>query len=126
MLVKNPLLGSILASHFSSNLSYSTETSSDHTIVLMPNHGFTTLGASIEEVVYRAMYTQTNVRIQANTITLAAMGGGNAAYLSGRQRVDCGKADEGNEMPAWTNWVREVETLAGGLYRNDLGSPLGN
>ncbi|KAI9867330.1 MAG: hypothetical protein M1813_009608 [Trichoglossum hirsutum] len=132
MLVKNTRLGDIAASYLGPTNS-STKDSSDpeHTVVLMGNHGFATIGSTIEEAVYRAIYTQANARIQTTAINLAALGGATVLggrdgvkYLTSKERADCGIANSAYVGQAWRLWVREVETLAGTLYQNLLGSPL--
>lgn len=41
-----------------------------HNVILMANHGFTTVGTTIKQAVYRAVYTHVNAGIQANAIML--------------------------------------------------------
>ncbi|KAJ9620877.1 hypothetical protein H2203_007463 [Taxawa tesnikishii (nom. ined.)] len=50
-----------------------------HPTVLMRGHGFTCVGASIEEAVYRAVYTCTNARVQ--TTALLLQGGYNTGLV---------------------------------------------
>jgi len=158
LLVSNQPLGAALASSFTntsssfvragaagislvSSLVKSQESTSpdlqpDHPVVLMWGHGFTALGNSIKEAVYRAIYTSHNASIQTNSLLLRN------AYLAseerGKTREEREKSnkDEGvlglsedevvgcTEMGMmtverpWGLWVREVEVEGRGLYVN--------
>jgi hypothetical protein len=119
MLVNSVKFGSSLASTFSSPFSKSPE----HNVVLMANHGFTTLGTSIKQAVYRAIYTQVNASVLTNAITLrnAAIGAGvnvegEVRYLNAEQTVGSLKMNEASQDRPWRLWVREVEAC--GLYES--------
>lgn len=114
-----------------------------HPTVLMRGHGFTCVGASIEEAVYRAVYTCTNARVQ--TTALLLQGGYNTGlvgekvgrkegegskiqiegikYLNDRECKDAWTANQGHASRPWKLWCREVEQA--GLYKNELGRPPG-
>ncbi len=92
LLVSNQALGAALASAFTSTQSYAARAGAmgvklvssliksdestrldlqpDHPVVLMRGHGFTALGGSIKEVVYRAIYTSSNASIQTASLLL--------------------------------------------------------
>lgn len=139
MLVSDTYFGRALASYFSaSNATASNGTAiqaaPNNTVVLMRSHGFTALGATIEEAVDRAIFTASSARVQTTALQLAASAGpggqpsgagGVVRYLSSRERADCRVMNEATQDRPWKLWVREVETYAGGLYRNSLGSPPG-
>ena len=121
MLVNSERFGSSLASTFSSNGSSSL----DHNVVLMANHGFTTVGTTVKQAVYRAVYTHTNAGVQSNAVMLraaaedksgAAVGG--LTYLNEEQTVGCMKMNDSSQDRPWGLWVREVESHP--LYVNEL------
>ncbi|PQE23697.1 class II aldolase and Adducin N-terminal domain-domain-containing protein [Rutstroemia sp. NJR-2017a WRK4] len=97
-------------------------TSQDCSVVLMANHGFTTLGSSIRQAVYRAVYTHVNAGLQTNAIMLRNAAGSssikgplrflNAEQASGSERMN----DAASERP-WQLWIEEVEACP--LYQNE-------
>jgi ribulose-5-phosphate 4-epimerase/fuculose-1-phosphate aldolase len=131
MLVNNTKFGSALASHFASSTANPTSPLPDHLVVLMRHHGFTTLGESIQDAVYRAMYTQTNASILSTAANLrgsfygsALLGEPEAAHgsgldlLSASETAGCRNMNEATADKAFRLWVREVEVLP--LYVNEL------
>lgn len=118
-----------------------------HPVVLMRGHGFTAVGGTIEEAVYRAVYTVTNAKVQLQACLL--QGGYNVGlvgeqmqgikidggkgrapdtkaegvkYLSERECKEAWEANKTQASRPWGLWVREVE--ASGLYVNEyLTSP---
>lgn len=159
MLVTNAHLGAALAAGFSPTTMMSKTTSAiknylsstpstppsfpPSPTVLMRGHGFTCVGATIEEAVYRSIYTCTNARVQ--TTALLLQGGFNTGlvgervgrkvedrgkvqmegirYLDERECRDSWEANMGHAARPWKLWCREVEGT--GLYRNELGKPPG-
>ena len=120
MLVNSCKFGESLASTFSA----STSEIPDHNVVLMANHGFTTIGTSVKQAVYRAVYTQVNATIQTNAITLrnAAIGAGvgvegEMRYLNAEQVKGSLKMNDASQDRPWKLWVEEVEAC--GLYKNE-------
>lgn len=123
MLVNSERFGSHLALKFST----SGSTSLDHNVVLMKNHGFTTVGKSIKQAVYRAVYTHVNANVQSNAIMLrsAYMGMpsqpasfdtgkseqvcGELNYLDEEQTVGCMQMNDSSQDRPWGLWAREVE-----------------
>jgi HCOMODA/2-hydroxy-3-carboxy-muconic semialdehyde decarboxylase len=71
--------------------------------VLMRGHGFTTCGASVQEAVYRAIYTQNNAQLQA-----AAMAMGEIIYLTDDEALAADKANMGQIARAWDFWVEQA------------------
>jgi ribulose-5-phosphate 4-epimerase/fuculose-1-phosphate aldolase len=123
MLVNSCKFGSSLASTFST----STSSSPDHNVVLMANHGFTTIGSSIKQAVYRAVYTHVNAAVQTNALTLraSAIGAGvgvegEMRYLNAEQVKGSLKMNEASQDRPWKLWVEEVEAC--GLYKNNSKS----
>ncbi|KAK4613060.1 Decarboxylase tropJ, partial [Fulvia fulva] len=107
-----------------------------HPTVLMRGHGFTCVAASIEEAVYRAIFTCTNARVQ--TTALLMQGGYNQGliaerfgrgeeggqakqegirFLSEREARDAWTANERHAERPWGLWCEEVRGC--GLYRNE-------
>lgn len=90
----------------------------------MRGHGFTVVGSSIEECVFRAVYTAENASIQTATITT------HMGYYGGSQKeteIRYLKADEWGPstsigkwsyMRPWNLWLREVEAVE--LYKSNM------
>ena len=111
--------------------------------VLMRGHGFTCVGDTIEQAVYRAIYTCTNARVQ--TTALLMQGGFNIGriserfgagenehgpakhedikYLNAREAKDSWTANQGHAERPWKLWCAEVANST--LYENSLGPPPG-
>lgn len=74
--------------------------------VLMRGHGSTVVGSSVEQAVYRAIYTEVNARLQMQATQL-----GEITYLN---RQEAGKAAliNDSQLPrAWELWTREIGTI---------------
>ena len=111
--------------------------------VLMRGHGFTCVGDSIEQAVYRAVYTCTNARVQTTSLLMQGtfnlghvaerFGAGeketgpakheDIKYLSDRECKDAWTQNQGHAERPWKLWCAEVENAT--LYHNDLGPPPG-
>ena len=141
MLVTNEHLGAGLASGFNpstmaakgmtmvKNFVTSTVSAAPDTppypTVLMRGHGFTCIGETIEEAVYRAVYTCTNARIQTTSLLMQGtynlgligerFGGGenqtgpakheDIKYLSEREAKDSWTANQANAERPWKMYV---------------------
>ena len=81
-----------------------SETLGENAAVLMRGHGFTACGASIQEAVYRAIYTQNNAHLQA-----AAMALGEIVYLTDEEAIAADLANMGQISRAWDFWTSQVE-----------------
>lgn len=159
MLVTNEHLGASLAAGFSPSTMLSKGTSMLRSFVtsqpdvapdmpacptiLMRGHGFTCVGTTIEEAVYRAVYTCVNARVQTQAVLMQGgfnvglvgerFGGGeketgpakheDVKYLSEREAKDAWTVNQGHAERPWKLWCAEVERLP--LYRNELGPPPG-
>ncbi len=126
MLVNSCKYGLGLATTF---CSVSDSQSPDHNVVLMANHGFTAMGTSIKQAVYRAVYTHVNAGVQTNAITLrnAAVGAGigvegEMRYLNAEQVKGSLKMNDASQDRPWKLWVEEVEAC--GLYKKESGASL--
>jgi ribulose-5-phosphate 4-epimerase/fuculose-1-phosphate aldolase len=78
------------------------------TCVLMRGHGMTVVGDSIPEVVFRAVYTETNAKLQMNAARLD----GPLTFLSDREGANATETNRGTVGRPWELWKKKV--LAGG------------
>ncbi|KAH8730799.1 class II aldolase and Adducin N-terminal domain-containing protein [Phaeosphaeriaceae sp. PMI808] len=111
MLVKTQSLGAALASKLSEN----------RPVVLQHKHGFTTFGFSIEQAIYRAIYTQNNCKLLAQAITFAGGDVRKIEYLTREEAVACRIMNEKCQDKSFRLWLREVQ--ANSLYENEEGEP---
>lgn len=113
----------------------------NHSVVLMRNHGFTTVARGIEEAVYQAIYTKENAKAQTAALTIRnahfghvvegkvdVEGGGkiksakvkaegDLQYLNDKEAHEAWEANQSSITRAWALWCREVEISP--LYRNN-------
>jgi ribulose-5-phosphate 4-epimerase/fuculose-1-phosphate aldolase len=92
MLVRTPALGVALA-----------ESLAAHNMVLMRGHGATVVGVSLRQAVYRAIYAESNARLQAEALRL-----GSPIYLTRAEAEGAAHANDNNMDRAWALWVKEV------------------
>lgn len=137
MLISNAQLGADLAEVFVApeNVSAVPPTSHpDTNLVLMRKHGFVTFGIGIREAVYKAIFAQSNARVQTTALLLrnAYLGSkaGDATVLSNglnesefqplthRQAKDTTAGMGASGHRAWLLWVAEVESQP--LYVNNV------
>jgi ribulose-5-phosphate 4-epimerase/fuculose-1-phosphate aldolase len=71
-------------------------------VALMRGHGFTAVGATIPESVFRAIYTARNCQIQ-----LAALQLGTPRYLSDGEAEACERTTSALAERAWKLWVHQ-------------------
>lgn len=79
----------------------------DGAVVLMRGHGSTVVGASIEQAVFRAIYTERNARLQADALAL-----GEPVYLNPEEAVLAARSNDAMIGRAWDLWVRAVGPIA--------------
>jgi ribulose-5-phosphate 4-epimerase/fuculose-1-phosphate aldolase len=92
MLIRNNTLGAALARSLG-----------DASFALMRGHGSVAVGASVKQVVYRAVYAEVNARLQAEAMRL-----GEVTYLNDAEAEGAAKGnDESLERP-WELWKREA------------------
>ena len=91
MLISNATLGMALAAALGAR-----------SAVLMRGHGSTVVGASVEQAVYRAIYTEVNARLQ-----IQATGLGDVTYLNAQEAVKAAVFNDTQLPRAWELWVRE-------------------
>jgi ribulose-5-phosphate 4-epimerase/fuculose-1-phosphate aldolase len=71
--------------------------------VLMRGHGSTVVGASLEQAVYRAVYTEINAKLQMQAMPL-----GDVVYLNAREAAKAAATNETQVPRAWELWRREI------------------
>ena len=77
----------------------------DHTTALMRGHGDVVVGSNIQNVVWRAYYTEINARMLATAI---ALGGGPIIYLSAEEAVLTDTAMQRVEARPWKLWKEKA------------------
>ena len=92
LLIRDPALGRALAGALGS-----------HSTVLMRGHGSTVVGTSLEQAVYRAIYAETNARLQSQAITL-----GEVTYLNEQEAAMAAATNDTQLARTWELWARRV------------------
>lgn len=72
-------------------------------VVLMRGHGATVTGSSLQQAIFRAVYTMNNAQIQS-----AAMALGEVTYLSDEEALAADVANTGQIARAWDSWLSEL------------------
>ena len=111
MLIKTATLGTALAACLSD----------EKPVVLQHKHGFTTFGASIEEAVFRAVYTQKNCVLLQRALSNVGGDAEMVDYLSTKEAEDCAVMNKKTLDKSFRLWVREVQVNP--LYENEEGEP---
>jgi HCOMODA/2-hydroxy-3-carboxy-muconic semialdehyde decarboxylase len=96
MLVRDAPLGAALARSLGG-----------HSVVLMRGHGSTVVGNSIEQVVYRAVYTEMNARLQ-----MQALGLGDPVFLNEEEAQLAARTNDVVMRRTWDLWVAAVGSIA--------------
>lgn len=91
LLVRNAGLGRALATHLN-----------DSAVVLMRGHGFTAVGISVAEAVFRAVYTAVNCQLLTVALQL-----GHPKALSAAEAEACERATSSQAGRAWDLWLAE-------------------
>ncbi|OGB06655.1 MAG: aldolase [Burkholderiales bacterium RIFCSPHIGHO2_12_FULL_61_11] len=92
MLIRSPYLGEALARSLGS-----------HSCVLMRGHGSTVVGNSLEQAIYRAIYTEVNAKLQ-----LAAQGLGEISFLNEEEAQLSSDMNDGQIPRSWSLWVKRL------------------
>lgn len=79
---------------------------SDRTVVLMRGHGSTVVGTSIEQAVFRAIYTEMNAKLQAQALAL-----GDPVYLNEEEAAKATQTNNGVMNRAWDLWRAAVGSV---------------
>ena len=100
MLIRSIILGDSLARALG-----------DHALVLMRGHGMTVVGNSLEQVVYRAIYTEVNARIQLSGGHLGA-----ANFLTEAEAETSDAANQSQLGRAWDFWALRAKAAVAPLH----------
>jgi len=92
MLIRDKSLGEALARSLG-----------DCSCVLMRGHGSTTVGTSIEQVVYRAIYAEVNAKLQLQANALGAI-----TFLSAEEARRAAETNDGQIPRSWSLWVQRL------------------
>jgi HCOMODA/2-hydroxy-3-carboxy-muconic semialdehyde decarboxylase len=92
MLIRDPDLGRSLA-----------ECLGRHSCVLMRGHGSTTVGGSVEQAVFRAVYAEVNARMQLQAHAL-----GDVQFLTPREAQLASDTNDTQIPRSWNLWARRV------------------
>ena len=103
LLIRDAALGRALAAHLG-----------DAPVVLMRGHGFTAVGATVAQAVYRAIYTAANCQMQQ-----AAMQLGQPRYLSAGEAEACERTSSGQADRPWRLWVEQFASSIPSARRCD-------
>jgi ribulose-5-phosphate 4-epimerase/fuculose-1-phosphate aldolase len=90
MLIRNPALGAALAKSLG-----------DAAVGLLRGHGNVVVGGSIREVVFRAVYTEVNARLQADALRL---GQGQVIFLNAEEARASAETNRGQHGRPWELW----------------------
>jgi ribulose-5-phosphate 4-epimerase/fuculose-1-phosphate aldolase len=74
--------------------------------VLMRGHGSTVVGSSLEQTVYRAIYTEINARLQLQATRL-----GEVTYLTTQEAKQAEQMNDSQLSRAWELWTREIGAI---------------
>jgi ribulose-5-phosphate 4-epimerase/fuculose-1-phosphate aldolase len=77
-------------------------------VVLMRGHGSTTVGTSLRQAVFRAVYTEINARLQAEALRL-----GPVTYLSEGEAASASSNNDKHINRAWNLWRMAAEKARG-------------
>jgi ribulose-5-phosphate 4-epimerase/fuculose-1-phosphate aldolase len=92
LLIRTPKLGAALAAALGGDA-----------IVLMRGHGATAVGDTVRQAVFRAVYAETNARLQALAMQL-----GRVTYLSAAEAETAAASVGGQLARAWDLWRRQA------------------
>ena len=90
MLIRDPALGAALAKSLG-----------DAAVGLLRGHGNVVVGGSIREVVFRAVYTEVNARLQADA---SRLGQGEIAFLNAQEAQSATQTNRGQHGRPWELW----------------------
>jgi ribulose-5-phosphate 4-epimerase/fuculose-1-phosphate aldolase len=82
---------------------YMAQALGGHSCVLMRGHGSTTVGNSIEQVVYRAIYAEVNAKLQAQAMSM-----GEVTYLTEEEARLASDTNDGVIPRSWDLWRRRI------------------
>jgi HCOMODA/2-hydroxy-3-carboxy-muconic semialdehyde decarboxylase len=94
MLIRSSELGAALARKIGNSA-----------VVLMRGHGDVVVGASVSQVVFRAVYTEVNARLQAEAVRL---GGGEVEFLNVEEAAKATATNDAVLSRPWELWKRQA------------------
>jgi ribulose-5-phosphate 4-epimerase/fuculose-1-phosphate aldolase len=94
MLIRNPELGAALARVVGKS-----------PVVLMRGHGNVVVGDSVQQVVFRAIYTEVNAKLQAEALRL---GGGEVNFLNSEEAAKATATNNSVLSRPWELWKRHA------------------
>jgi HCOMODA/2-hydroxy-3-carboxy-muconic semialdehyde decarboxylase len=94
MLIRSPELGAALAQKIGTAA-----------VVLMRGHGDVVIGSSVNQVVFRAIYTEVNARLQAEALRL---GGGEVEFLNDEEAAKASQTNDAVLNRPWDLWKRQA------------------
>ena len=74
-------------------------------VVLMRGHGDVVVGRSVRQVVFRAVYTEVNAKLQAEALRL---GGGEVEFLNNEEAAKASQTNEAVVSRPWELWKRQA------------------
>ncbi|KAL8376083.1 hypothetical protein RB595_007277 [Gaeumannomyces hyphopodioides] len=91
-------------------------------VVVQRGHGFVSWGSTLEQAVYRAVYTHENaqVQLQAESLARGAADGAWVQFLDRAEAADSGDMNDAVAARCWQDWAAEARASA--QFRNDLES----
>lgn len=96
LLITSPALGAALAAKLGK-----------HAAVLMRGHGSTVVGKDLRQVVYRAVYTEVNAKLQSEAMRLGA-----PVYLTPAEAQAASTTIEAQNVRAWDLWRAQARAKA--------------
>jgi len=94
MLIRSPELGAALARKIGNSA-----------VVLMRGHGDVVVGRLVSQVVFRAVYTEVNARLQAEALRL---GGGEVEFLNDEEAAKASQTNDAVLSRPWELWKRQA------------------
>ncbi len=94
LLIRSQALGVALAQSLGGNA-----------VALMRGHGSVTVGNSIKQVVFRAIYTESNARLQTQALQLGA---GEVMYLTDAEAISASAMNDEHLDRPWQMWMRRA------------------
>ena len=94
MLIRSPDLGAALAQKIGTAA-----------VVLMRGHGDVVVGRSVRQVVFRAVYTEVNAKLQSEALRL---GGGEVEFLNQQEAANATATNDAVLSRPWELWKRQA------------------
>ena len=93
LLIRNGGLGAALA-----------QCMGEHNVSLMRGHGVTVAGSTVQEAVFRSVYTEINAKLLSQALALSP----NVTYLTDEEARAVDTANMGQLSRVWDLWVRDL------------------